>query len=211
MTKEKLGNHDNLEASVLSEIPSKENNLPTTQDTTEFESDTKTSDKASEPDMENNHTTKTKEVEREIGPVNLIDDTLPDVLHKHHNKDQSQTKRILPSINQCKGQKKINWGVFTSTWLSVSAKDIDIREFLGKQPKRDTKESSHDIYHRDLDDNDDEIDMLNDRVGKNAQPYCSEVPTSLRIPDHLEGIKMRKYLHIASEPGLKEAFQGIQI
>ena len=211
LRKETLGNHDDLEESVLSEIPSKVNDLPTTRDTTESESDTKTSDKSSEPDMDKNYTTKTKEVESKIGPVNLIDDNLPDMLHKHHNMDQSQTKGNLPSINQCKGQKKINWGVFTSTWLSVSAKDIDIREFLGKHPKRDTKESSHDIYHRDLDDNDDEIDELKDRIGKNAQPYCSEVPTSLRIPDHLEGIKMRKYLHMASEPGLKEAFQGIQI
>ena len=211
LRKENLENHDDLEDSILSDIPSKANNLPTTRDTSESESDRKTRDKSGKPDMENNDTTKTKEVQSKMGPVNLIDDTLPDVLHKHHNKDQSQTKRNLPSINECNGQKKINWGIFTSTWLSVSAKDIDIREFLGKHPKRDTKESSHDIYHRDLDDYEEDIDDSKDKIGNNALPYCSEVPTSLRIPDHLEGIKMRKYLHMASEPGLKEAFQGIQI
>ena len=86
LRKETLGDHDDLEESVLSEIPSKANNLPTTRDTSESESDRKTSDKSSKPDMENNDTTKTKEVQSKMGPVNLIDDTLPDVLHKQNMK-----------------------------------------------------------------------------------------------------------------------------
>ncbi len=40
------------------------------------------------------------------------------------------------------------------------------------------------------------------------KPFCDEVPTSLLSLDHLEGVKMRDYLHVASESGLKEAFQG---
>ena len=41
------------------------------------------------------------------------------------------------------------------------------------------------------------------------KPYCEEVPTSLLAMDHLVGIRMRKHLHVASEAGLKEAFQGL--
>ena len=104
LRKETLGNHDDLEESILSEIPSKANNLPARRPTTDSESDTTTSDKSSDPNMENNYTMKTKEVEIKIGPVNLIDDTLPDMLHRHNNKEQSQTKRNLPSINECNGQ-----------------------------------------------------------------------------------------------------------
>ena len=40
-------------------------------------------------------------------------------------------------------------------------------------------------------------------------PYCDEVPTSLLSMDHLVGVRMRKHLHIASEAGLREAFQGL--
>ena len=40
------------------------------------------------------------------------------------------------------------------------------------------------------------------------KPYCEEVPTSLLSMDHLVGIRMRKHLHVASEAGLREAFQG---
>ena len=40
-------------------------------------------------------------------------------------------------------------------------------------------------------------------------PYCDEVPTSLLSMDHLVGVRMRKNLYIASEAGLREAFQGL--
>ena len=40
------------------------------------------------------------------------------------------------------------------------------------------------------------------------KPYCPDVPTSLLSMDHLVGVRMRDQLHVASEAGLKEAFQG---
>ena len=51
-------------------------------------------------------------------------------------------------------------------------------------------------YHRDLDAENDDL------------PYCDKVPSSLLIPDHLEGVKMRHNLHLASESGLKETLLG---
>ena len=66
--------------------------------------------------------------------------------------------------------------------------------------------------HIDLDDDDLKADLVDDGDSSEdintSQPYCEEVPTSLLIPDHLEGVKMRKHLHMASESGLKEALQG---
>ena len=43
------------------------------------------------------------------------------------------------------------------------------------------------------------------------KPICPDVPTSLLSMDHLVGVRMRDQLHIASEAGLKEAFQGTLI
>ncbi len=74
---------------------------------------------------------------------------------------------------------------FTSTWLSVSAKGIDIREFLG-----------------------DYLEPLPSSLRQ--KPVCEpEVPNSLLTFDHLTGVKMRDKLHLASEAGLKEAFLGL--
>ena len=139
------------------------------------------------------------------GPVNILDDALPDMLLTPRDKTIDR-KIKTPTANECINRKKINWGVFTSTWLSVSAKNIDIRESLSRHSST-PKLTNHDIYHRDLDDYDDEIGAF-ENEDDYLQPYCDEVPTSLRIPDHLEGIKMRSYLHIASESGLKVALQG---
>ena len=141
------------------------------------------------------------------GPVNLIDDVLPDMLLKVRDKTV-ETPKKTPSLEECENAKKINWGVFTSTWLSVSAKNIDIRESLSTQSNI-LMDSSSDIYHRDMDEVDDEAEPKTITTTDDAiQPFCNEVPTSLLIPDHLEGVKMRRYLHMASESGLKEALQG---
>lgn len=116
-----------------------------------------------------------------IGPFHLVDDALPDVMIKVHEKFSTVHQ---PNEEECKNAKEINWSSFTSTWLSVSAKNIDIREFLGD-------------YLSPID------------TSKKLLPYCDEVPTSLLAMDHLAGVRSRHQLHLASEAGLKEAFQGM--
>ena len=157
-----------------------------------------------------NASTKSVDNSREVyGPTNLIDDSLPDMLLKVRDKTSyDKLEKAMPSTEECENAKKINWGVFTSTWLSVSAKNIDIRQSLST-PSNTPTAAATDIYHRDLDDVEDEPDFIKSTTSDdNIQPFCDEVPTSLLIPDHLEGVKMRRYLHMASESGLKEALQG---
>ena len=114
-----------------------------------------------------------------IGPINLVDDPIPDVMIKVREKLATPP----PTKEECKDAKEVNWNAFTSTWLSVSAKNIDIREYVG-----------------------DYLEPLADDL--KMKPYCPEVPTSLLSMDHLVGVRMRNNLYIASESGLKEAFQG---
>ena len=116
-----------------------------------------------------------------MGPVNLVDDPIPDVMIKVREKLATPP----PTPEECGEAKEVNWNAFTSTWLSVSAKSIDIREYLG-----------------------DYLEPLEPAELK-LKPYCSEVPTSLLSMDHLVGVRMRNHLHFASEAGLKEAFQGL--
>jgi hypothetical protein len=61
---------------------------------------------------------------------------------------------------------------FTSTWLSVSAKGIDLREFLG-----------------------DYLEPLPSNLRR--KPFCQpEVDNTLLTFDHLTGVKMRDKLHL---------------
>lgn len=62
-----------------------------------------------------------------IGPVNLIDDPIPDIMIKVREKLATPQ----PTSEECKSSGTIKWDSFTSTWLSVSAKNIDIREYMG--------------------------------------------------------------------------------
>jgi len=76
---------------------------------------------------------------------------------------------------------EINWKTFTSTWLSVSAKNINFAEFLpGALASWELEE-----------------------------PECEETRVSLRSLDHLSGVKNRGHLQYNAEVGLKEAFQSI--
>ena len=119
-----------------------------------------------------------KPVEGFIGPIELLDDAIPDIMIKVREKLSTPQ----PTEAECKSAKEINWEAFTSTWLSVSAKNIDIREYLG--------------------------DYLEPLSGdQKVRPYCPEVPTSLLSMDHLTGVRMRQYLHTVPESGLREAFQ----
>ncbi len=63
-----------------------------------------------------------------IGPVHLVDDPVPDVMININHEGGIQ---MPPYEKDCNDVKDFNWDSFTSTWLSVSAKNIDIREFLG--------------------------------------------------------------------------------
>ena len=131
----------------------------------------------------------------------MVDDELPDVVETANHRSRSFRSRSF-SARECRNAKNVDLATFTSTWLSVSTKDIDIR---------------HSMYHvipvhpdgtyRDLDEDDDESDDGDDEKS-DTLPYCDSVPNSMRIPDHLEGLKMRHSLHIASESGLKETLLG---
>ena len=119
-----------------------------------------------------------KPVEGFIGPINLIDDAIPDIMIKVREKLSTPQ----PSEAECKSAKEVNWDAFTSTWLSWSAKNLDIREYLG-----------------------DYLEPLGETL--KSKPYCPEVPTSLLSMDHLTGVRMREHLYSVSESGLKDAFQ----
>ena len=121
-----------------------------------------------------------KPVEGFVGPIELLDDAIPDIMIKVREKLSTPQ----PTESECQSAKEVNWEAFTSTWLSVSAKNIDIREYLG-----------------------DYLEPLKD--DSKLKPYCPEVPTSLLSMDHLTGVRMRQYLHTVPESGLREAFQGL--
>ena len=119
-----------------------------------------------------------KPVEGFVGPIELVDDAIPDIMIKVREKLSTPQ----PTESECQNAKEVNWEAFTSTWLSVSAKNIDIREYLG-----------------------DYLEPL--KEDSKLKPYCPEVPTSLLSMDHLTGVRMRQYLHTVPESGLREAFQ----
>ena len=50
----------------------------------------------------------------------IVDDPLPDVLLRVRERAAAPP----PSREQCADVKQINWGQYTSTWLSVSAKNV---------------------------------------------------------------------------------------
>ena len=50
----------------------------------------------------------------------IVDDPLPDVLLRVRERAVAPP----PSREQCADIKQINWGQYTSTWLSVSAKNV---------------------------------------------------------------------------------------
>ena len=62
---------------------------------------------------------------------NLVDDPIPDVMIKVREKLATPP----PTIEECKDAKEVNWNAFTSTWLSVSAKNIDIRYVIRSEKK----------------------------------------------------------------------------
>jgi len=108
------------------------------------------------------------------------DDDLPDVLLKVA--PAKEYKMPIATPEKC-AEIEINWKTFTSTWLSVSAKNINFAEFLPT--------------------------ALNAMDKQFVEPDCDETKVSLRSLDHLSGVKNRAKLRYNAEVGLKEAFQSI--
>jgi len=106
------------------------------------------------------------------------DDELPDMLLKVT--PANNFKMPVATPEKC-AEIEINWKTFTSTWLSVSAKNINFGEFLPA------------------------VIAGNEFV----EPVCKETHVSLRSLDHLSGVRLRKNLRYNAEVGLKEAFQSI--
>ena len=132
------------------------------------------------------------------GPINLIDDELPDIIGRLNHTPLTLKRNSITEM-QCNAANKVDWGQYTSTWLSVSDKNFDMRNYI----PRIIDILPDGAQHRDLDEEDDETDEKTDNL-----PYCDNVPTSLRIPDHLEGVKMRHNLHLSSEWGLQKTLLG---
>merc|ERR1719495_89628 len=106
------------------------------------------------------------------------DDELPDMLLKVT--PANNFKMPVATPEKC-AEIEINWKTFTSTWLSVSAKNINFGEFLPG------------------------VMTGNEFV----EPVCKETHVSLRSLDHLSGVRLRNNLRYNAEVGLKEAFQSI--
>merc|ERR1719474_439791 len=106
------------------------------------------------------------------------DDELPDMLLKVT--PANNFKMPVATPEKC-AEIEINWKTFTSTWLSVSAKNINFGEFLPG------------------------VMTGNEFV----EPECEDTRVSLRSLDHLSGVRLRKNLRYNAEVGLKEAFQSI--
>ena len=81
-----------------------------------------------------------------IGPPHLQDGEEPEILMRVYERaDDAAATAIapvptprspvaLPSSLECEAAKQVKWDMFTSTWLSVSAKGIDIREYIATSP-----------------------------------------------------------------------------
>ncbi|XP_071954909.1 tetratricopeptide repeat protein 17-like [Antedon mediterranea] len=95
-----------------------------------------------------------------------------------------QTQEPWPSLQECSSFKKSNLKAFTSTLLSIHAKEINIQEYI------DFKAT--------------------DPQGRFLLPNCrTDLTASLLTLDHLEGIARRAELKSSSERGLKEVLQNL--
>ncbi|KAG0697185.1 Tetratricopeptide repeat protein 17 [Chionoecetes opilio] len=116
------------------------------------------------------------------GPDTAVveDDPLPDVLLRVRERVASPP----PPPHVCDRANKLSdVKHFTSTWLSVSAKSIDIAEYLVSSPA----------------------------VGTSLEePICrGDLPASMHTLDHLAGIRHRHLLPHFPEMGLREALQTL--
>ncbi|KAG1652458.1 Tetratricopeptide repeat protein 17 [Nymphon striatum] len=122
--------------------------------------------------------------------VNIPDDTLPQFLVKPNAKP---VYIAIPTKRECDALlKDTNLKQLTSTWLSVSAKNIIISDHLKVTNIPDTNDIGS-----------------SQKVGKSL-PHCSsEFPVSMLTLDHLSGVKNRLKLQGSSEMGLRDAFLSL--
>ncbi|KAF0312441.1 Tetratricopeptide repeat protein 17 [Amphibalanus amphitrite] len=107
----------------------------------------------------------------------IVDDPLPDVLLRVRERAAAPP----PSREQCADIKQINWGQYTSTWLSVSAKNVVV-----------------------------ELVPAPVGVYQPRQPVCpDQFPASMATLDNLSGVRHRRQLLISPETGLREALQTL--
>ncbi|KAK4302085.1 hypothetical protein Pmani_025813 [Petrolisthes manimaculis] len=121
------------------------------------------------------------EVEGNIdAPPAIEDDPLPDVLLRVRERVASPP----PPPHVCDRANKLSdVKHFTSTWLSVSAKNIDISDYLGASPSAGTPLE---------------------------EPICrGDLPASMHTLDHLAGVRHRRLLPHFPEMGLREALQTL--
>ncbi|CAH1785951.1 unnamed protein product [Owenia fusiformis] len=88
-----------------------------------------------------------------------------------------------PKWEECKEQRRTNFQEFTSTWLSVTVKDINLADYLDFET----------------------------RIKRNfIEPECAtNFGASAHTLDHLEGISQRKHLKYSPELGLKKVLQEL--
>ena len=126
----------------------------------------------------------TEDVVPQLRYLPVGDDALPDLLVRP---SVDLDKFSLPSTSptNCRMVRRLlSPSQFTSTWLSVSAKNINFADFL--PPPEDPSGAF----------------LL-------MEPVCEVTPVSMRSLDHLIGVKRRKDIHYLAEVGLKEAFQSL--
>ena len=87
-----------------------------------------------------------------IGPPHLQDGEEPEILMRVYERADDvpaaasvltpRSPLALPSSLECEAAKQVKWDMFTSTWLSVSAKGVDIREYITtSSPSNSTPEA----------------------------------------------------------------------
>uniref|UniRef100_A0ACB8G416 Tetratricopeptide repeat protein 17 n=1 Tax=Sphaerodactylus townsendi TaxID=933632 RepID=A0ACB8G416_9SAUR len=88
-----------------------------------------------------------------------------------------------PSPDECIKLRRVELTTVTSTWLAVSAKNIDIT---------------------------DHIDFATQLQEPAMEPVCNaNLPTSMHTLDHLQGVANRASLHYTGESQLKEVLQNL--
>ncbi|XP_072172003.1 tetratricopeptide repeat protein 17-like [Diadema setosum] len=97
----------------------------------------------------------------------------------------SQTQLVWPTVEECGTFRRLNLKAFYSTWVSVSAKDLRLEEYM-------------------------DFTTTLTREELEIQPYCKpDEPISMHTLDHIPAMAQRRDLNYEAEQGLKEVMQTI--
>ncbi|XP_071497745.1 tetratricopeptide repeat protein 17-like [Diadema antillarum] len=97
----------------------------------------------------------------------------------------SQTQLLWPTVEECGTFRRLNLKAFYSTWVSVSAKDLRLDEYI-------------------------DFTTTLTREELEIQPYCQpDEPISMHTLDHIPAMAQRRDLNYEAEQGLKEVMQTI--